>query len=97
MKECSPYCRVCQNISHVKMGDDSLTGDSVQLCLYIQSNKRDENVGALKTQQGCGTGNNSYEPEQKSATHELQDNGEFPEPGTKQRLEFTASFNQLVG
>lgn len=60
MKEGNPYCRVCQNMLHVKMGDDSLSGDSAQLCLTIQSNKRDENVGALKTQQGCGTGNNSY-------------------------------------
>lgn len=60
MKEGNPYCRVCQNMLHVKMGDDSLSGVSAQLCLSIQSNKRDENVGALKTQQGCSTGNNSY-------------------------------------
>lgn len=60
MKECNPYCRVSQNMLHVKMGDDFLTGDSAQLCLSIQSNTRDENVGALKTQQGCGAGNNSY-------------------------------------
>lgn len=71
MKQRSPYCRVCQNISHVRMGDDSLTGDSVQLCLYIQSNQRDENVGALKNTAGLWYRNNFYEPEQKSTTHEL--------------------------